>query len=139
MAVSEKSYATVVLTGTTDGSGDATVTSSQKTPLYGDVLAVAVDGIALTDSANLVLTEEIAGAAGTTVSIQTIINNADIGNATVNNYYPSVQLQDNAGTGRVTGTDAIPTLYTMHGGWLKAVVSGGGATKAFKIWVTLRT
>ena len=139
MPPAEKSYHTVELEGTTSAGGALTVTSSQRTPLHGDVLAVAVDGIALTDSANLVLTEEIAGAAGTDVTVQTIINNADIGNATVNAYYPSVQLQDNAGTGRVTGTDAIPTLFTLHGGYLKAVVSAGGDTKAVKIWVTLRT
>lgn len=130
-------YSSVRLAGTTDGGGDAVVRSSGATPLFGDVISVLVDGIALTDSANLTLVEELTGAAGT-VTGPNIINNADIGNATLTDLRPSAPLQDEAGVAQLSGTDDVPTLFTLHGGTLKATVSAGGGAKAFVIWVTLR-
>ena len=77
---------TFVLAGTTDGSGDATATTTR--PVLGEVLYVEVDGAALTDSANLVLQPVLTKAAGTTELGESIINHADIGNATIDRVYP---------------------------------------------------
>ena len=131
-------YSSVVLAGTTDASGDLTIRSSAQSPLFGDVISVLVDGIALTDSANLVLTEGLIGAAGTEVFGPNIINNADIGNATLTDLRPSAPLQDEAGVAQLSATDDVPTLFSLHGGRLKAVISAGGNAKAVKIWVTIR-
>lgn len=129
---------TVLLEGTTDGSGDATVYSSGQAPLHGDVLSVLIDGIALTDSANLVLKEALTGAAGTEVLGPAIVDHADVGNAALLELCPTTVLTEADGTTRVSGSDDIPTLFALHGGRLKAVISAGGSAKAFRIWVTIK-
>jgi len=129
---------TFVLAGTTDGSGDATATTTR--PVLGEVLYVEVDGAALTDSANLVLQPVLTKAAGTTELGESIINHADIGNATIDRVYPWRFAQDNAGADLTVATSTkVAVPYFVPGVYLRATVSAGGATKAFRVRVFVRT
>lgn len=132
-------HSTVLLKGVTATGGGLTIYSSGKTPLHGDVLSVLIDGSDLTDSANLVLKEALVDADGTSEILgPAIIDNADIGNAGSLELTPSTVLQDNAGVTRVSGSDSIPTLFALHGGRLKAVITAGGDDKVVRIWVTIK-
>ena len=128
---------THVLTGTTDGSGDSTATTER--PVIGEVLYVEVDGAALTDSANLVLQPVVTKLAGSTELGESIINHPDIGNATIDRLYPRRFAQDNAGADLTVATStkaAVP--YFVPGVYLRATVSAGGATKAWRVKVFVR-
>ena len=128
-------YDVVTLEGTTDGSGDATVDSRAVT---GEVVYVEVEGAALTDSANLVLSTLLTEVAGTTEVGETIINHADVGNASVDKLYPARFLQDNAGAALAVAVGvSAPCRYFVPGAKLRAVISAGGATKAFRVRVWL--
>lgn len=132
-------HSTVLLKGTTAVGGALTIYSSKKTPLYGDVLSVLIDGSDLSNSADLVLSEGLVDADGTSEILgPSIINNTDIGNAGSMELTPSTVLQDNAGVTRVSGVDSIPTLFALHGGYLKAVIANGGDAKVVRIWVTIK-
>lgn len=141
MPAERPSYGVVLITGTTDASGDATVYHKGDPSLVGEIVSVLVDGVALTDSANLVLSEELTSAADAAILGPTIVNHADIGNATLTEIVPTQGVMDNAGTARLyaAGGTVVPTFFALHGGRLKAVISAGGNAKAFKIWVTIRS
>lgn len=135
--MSMSDYDMVILRGTTDGSGDATVDSAM--PVTGEIMHVQVEGAALTDSANLVLSALLTEVAGTTeVSALLFINHADIGNAAIDQITPRMFAQLNTGADmEVVAGQKTPVPYFVPGAKLRAVVSAGGATKAFciKVWV----
>lgn len=129
-------YEAVTLEGTTNGSGDATVDSRVVT---GEVVYVEVEGAALTDSANLVLSALLTEVVGTTeVSAEQIINHADVGNAAIDKLYPYRLAQDNAGATLAVAVGVnVAVRYFVPGAKLRAVISAGGATKAFRVRVWL--
>lgn len=131
-------YTLVTLAGTTNGDGDATVDSDR--PVTGEVLYVDVDGAALSDSANLVLTPILYELADGAVEIgEQIINHADIGNAAQDKIYPRRLETDNAGATLTVATGVnVSVPYFVPACKLRAVVSAGGATKAFRVRVFLR-
>lgn len=135
--MSMRDYDMVTLRGTTDGSGDATVDSAM--PVTGEIMHVQVEGAALTDSANLVLSALLTEVAGTTeVSALLFINHADIGNAAIDQVTPRMFAQLNTGADmEVVAGQKTPVPYFVPGAKLRAVVSAGGDTKAFciKVWV----
>ena len=127
------SYRIEFMAGTTDGSGDSVADSK---PLLGYVEAVYVDGAALTDSANLTLKPVHRKVDGTTEAGESIVDHADVGNATIDKLYPRRFAQDNAGVDQVVATgQKVSERYFVPGVPLRATVSAGGATKAFGIWV----
>lgn len=127
----------LVMKGTTDGSGDATVDSNVVT---GEVLYVEVDGADLTDSANLTLKPVLTKLAGTSELGESIINHADIGNSTIDALYPRRFVQDNAGVDLVIATGhKAATPYFVPGVKLRATVSAGGNAKVFRLRVFVRT
>ena len=136
--MSNNGYQVAVLKGITDASGDATVDSDW--PLTGYVEFVDVDGAALTDSANLVLSPILYELADGAVEVgESIINHADIGNAAQDKLYPRRFAQDNAGVDLALATGAkTPVGYFVPGAKLRAVVSAGGAAKEFRIRVFVR-
>ncbi len=135
--MSQKDYDIITLRGTTDGSGDATVDSEH--PVVGEVIYVEVEGAALTDSANLVLSPLHREVIGADEVGESIINHADIGNAAVDKLYPRKFAQDNAGTDLTVATgQKVAVPYFVPGCLLRAVVSAGGATKAFRVRVFVR-
>ena len=136
--MSVRDYETCILTGTTDGSGDATVDSSM--PYTGYVEFIDIDGAALTDSANLVLTPILYELAdGAVETGEQIVNHVDIGNAAQDKLYPRRFVTDNAGADLAVATGVkVATPYFCPGAKLRAVVSAGGATKAFRIRVFIR-
>ena len=126
-----------VLRGTTDGDGAAVVDTVN--PICGEVLAVFVDGAALTDSANLVLQPVLVKAAGADELGESIVNHADIGNATIDKVYPRRLATDAAGAALEVATGqnvAIP--FVVPGAKLRATISAGGATKAFTVTIVWR-
>lgn len=125
----------ITLAGTTDGSGDATVDSAG--PVTGEVLYVDVDGAALTDSANLVLQPILYELANGAVELgESIVNHADIGNAAQDKIYPRRAATDNAGADlEVAPGQKVAVPYFVPGAKLRATISAGGATKAFRIRV----
>lgn len=131
-------YDFVTLKGTTDASGDAVVDSAG--PVTGEVLFVDVDGAALTDSANLVIQPILYELADGAVELgESIINNGDIGNAAQDKFYPRKFAQDNAGADLTVATgQKVAVPYFVPGAKLRATVSAGGNTKAFRIRVFLR-
>lgn len=128
----------ITLAGTTDGSGDATVDSEH--PVTGEVLYVDVDGAALTDSANLVLQPILYELANGAVELgESIVNHADIGNAAQDKLYPRRVATDNAGADLTVATgQKVAEPYFVPGAKLRATISAGGATKAFRIRVFVR-
>lgn len=132
------SYQCIILHDTTDGSGDATVDSDA--PVTGEVMFVDVDGAALTDSANLVLQPILYELANGAVELgESIVNHADIGNAAQDKIYPRRFATDNAGADfEVVAGTKVAVPYFVPGAKLRATVSGGGATKAFRIRIFVR-
>ncbi len=127
----------IVLKGTTDGSGDATVDSDRA--VTGEVYFIDVEGAALTDSANLVLTPILYETDGSVETGQQILNHTDIGNAAQDKLYPMTFGQDNAGADLTVATgQKVARMYFVPGAKLRAVVSAGGATKAFRIRVFVK-
>lgn len=132
------SYQCIILHDTTDGSGDATVDSDA--PVTGEVMFVDVEGAALTDSANLVLQPILYELANGAVELgESIVNHADIGNAAQDKIYPHRFATDNAGADLEVATgQKVAVPYFVPGAKLRATVSGGGATKAFRIRIFVR-
>lgn len=127
----------LVLKGTTDADGDAVVDSPRA--ITGEILAVFVDGAALSDSANLTIAAVHAKQAGTTELGELIVNHADIGNATIDKIYPRRLATDNAGaTLEVATGQNVALPYVVPGCKLRATVAAGGDTKAFSIHVVWR-
>lgn len=136
--MSNHGYQVVVLKGTTDGSGDATVDSDM--PCTGYVEFVEVDGAALTDGADLVLSPILYKLAdGSVEAGESILNHGDVGNTATDKLYPRRFGQDNAGVDLAVATGVkVPEKYFVPGAKLRAVVANGGATKAFRIRVFVR-
>lgn len=127
----------VTINGTTDGSGDATIDTASA--VLGELLAVFVEGIALTDSANLVCTTRMPLVAGTEATGETLVNHADVGNATMNTLYPRRAAQDVAETDLVYAlSDVVPVPFVIPGAHIRAVISAGGDTKSFRITYVIR-
>lgn len=131
-------YQTAELRGTTDGSGDAVVTSS--VALTGEVLFVEVEGAALADGADLVLQPVLYELADGAVELgESIINHGDVGNAAHDKLYPRRYAQDNAGADLAVATGVkVAVPYFVPGAKLRATIANGGATKAFRIRVFVR-
>lgn len=110
----------VKLTGTTDTSGDATITSSNS--YVGFLYAVQwIDGT-LADGVDAVLSVTTAADGGVA---QTLLTLTDANNDAW--YYPRVQVHDNTGTGvTYNGTDEIYAAQALINGPLSLVISSGG-------------
>ena len=131
------SYQVVVLSGTTDGSGDATVDSPGA--VTGEVLFVDVEGAALTDSANLTLKPILYEQTGAEEVGESIVNHADVGNAAQDVLYPRRFATDNAGAALAVATGVnVAVPYFVPGARLRAVISAGGASKTFRVRVFIR-
>ncbi|KPJ51422.1 MAG: hypothetical protein AMJ38_00535 [Dehalococcoidia bacterium DG_22] len=133
-----RGYDVIVITGTTDASGDAVVTTGQKN-IVGEVVAVVVDGTLLSDGADLDLNPVYIGVDGSTVILGAdIIDNEDVGNATLNEFYPRLFEQTIAGADINVATNTkVTTRFALGGCALRVTVANGGATKAFKVWVVV--
>lgn len=126
------------VTGETDGSGDAVVTTEH--PILGELLAVVVDGTALTNGADLTLVGQMPAQDGADDATETYINNGDVGNATPDTFYPRRAAETNDGTDLVyASTDIVPVPYVIPGLLVKATVANGGATKGFRVRLVVRT
>lgn len=131
-------YDMIVISGTTDGSGDAVVDSDR--PVTGYVEFVDVEGAALTDSANLVLQPILYELANGAVEVgESIVNHADVGNAAQDKIYPRRVVTDAAGVDLEVATgQKVSTPFFVPAALLRATISAGGATKAFRIRVFVR-
>jgi len=131
-------YQVVPLAGTTDGSGDAVVDSNRI--VTGEVLYIDIDGAALTDSANLTVRPILRELADDAVELgESIVDHADIGNAAQDKIYPRRFATDNAGADLTVATgQKVAVPYFVPGAKLRATVSAGGDTKAFRIRVFVR-
>lgn len=136
--MSDHGYQVVTLKGTTDGSGAAVVDSAG--PVTGYVEFVDVEGAALTDSANLVLQPILYELADGAAELgESIVNHADIGNAAQDKVYPRRFATDNAGADLEVATGVkVAVPYFVPGAKLRATVSAGGDTKAFRVRVFVR-
>ena len=125
-------YGIVNLSGTTDASGDATVTSAKK--IYGELVAVFIDGTNLTGGANLTVKQVFEGINGAL-----LVNNADVGTAASNELYPRMPAQDAAGTAvTYDGTNEI-YISPPIAGPLQAIISAGGNAVAFTCHALVKT
>lgn len=136
--MSNYGYQVAVLSGTTDGSGAATVDSDY--PVVGYVEFIDIDGAALSDGADLVLSPILYELANGAVEVgESIVNHGDIGNAAQDKLYPRRFAQDNAGSDFTVATgQKVATPYFVPGAKLRAVVANGGSAKAFRIRVFVR-
>ena len=130
----------VVMTGTTDGTGAATVDSYERN-LIGLVEAVIIDGIALDDSADLDINtvyDKMADGATERVGLD-ILDHGDVGNAAINELYPRDYEEDITGTDIAVATGVKTTRkFALAGCGLRVTVAAGGATKAFQVRVLVR-
>ena len=136
--MTQHGYQVAILKGTTDGDGAAVVDSD--IALTGELIYADVDGAALTDSANLVVQTILYELSSGAVELgETIVNHADIGNAAQDKIYPRKFAHDNAGADLVVATgQKVATPYFIPGAKLRATVSAGGDTKAFRIRLFVR-
>lgn len=123
--------------GTTDGAGAATVDTT--TNLYGELIGVYIDGVALTNSADLTVVCRRMGVDGTAINSENLVNNGDIGNAGLLLITPRLVAEDITGADMLhaAGGTGIP-IYPPVGGTLRAVIANGGATKDFAITYVIR-
>ncbi len=123
--------------GTTDSSGDATDDSP---PITGEVLKVQVDGTNLTDSANFDLNPVHTDVDGAEILGEDIINNEDVGNATLNEFYPSRAIEDTVGTAELFASagEVVPTLFVVAGAPLRATIAAGGNAVKYSVIVVYR-
>lgn len=125
-----------VLNGTTDSSGDATAETDYD--VNGEILGVQIDGHNLTDGANLTLTTVNLDVDGDEKVGELIVNNGDVGNATLDEYHPRTPAQDAAGAAvTYDGTNEIYVPFAVAAP-LRATISAGGDTKAFRVWIIVR-
>ena len=125
-----------VLNGTTNGSGDAVVDTNRD--IVGEILAVHVDGHNLTDSANLTLTGVYQDVDGDELVGDVIVNHSDVGEATLVELHPRVEAQDPTGTVELYAATFGVVVPFAVAAPLRATISAGGATKAFRIWIIVR-
>lgn len=116
-------YTIFKITGTTDGSGDATADTSRV--VRGRIMAVALDIDAFDATADV------------TISTPDGVVNQNVVNLTNNNtaatIYPKKLAVDNTG-GALTATGNIYSEYVVFSR-LRATIAQGGASKAFTIAV----
>ena len=96
-------------TGTTDGSGDSIDDSPY--PVTGEILMVLVDGTNLTNGADLDLNPIYTDVDANEILGEDIIDNEDVGNAALNEFYPSRPIEDKAGTSELYAGagEVVPT------------------------------
>ncbi len=132
------SFSTFTLHGTTDSGGDATVDTPG--PVHGRVVKVTVVGDDLDASANLDLNPIYFQVADGAAALGAdLVNHEDVGTAAVTELYPSRAIQDNAGTSELFAAagEVVPTHHIVDGQALRATIAAGGATKEFRVLVTL--
>jgi hypothetical protein len=126
-----------VVNGTTDDQGAATVDTP--TTVRGELLAVFVEGIALTNGADLVVTTRMPLVAGTVGTGETLVNHGDVGNATMNTLYPRRFAHTVAGADIEVATgQKVTTPFVIPGCVLRAVIAAGGDTVSFRITYVVR-
>lgn len=120
--------------------------------IAGDNSVPVLDGeyvVTVTDTDTFTIPVEVttAGTAGTVTRFsasdeeagEQIVNHADIGNTTINKLYPMTFGEDNAGVDLALATGAkTGRLFFVPGCNLRAVISGGGDTKTFRVKVFVR-
>lgn len=125
-----------VLKGTTASDGSATADTR---PITGEVLFVEVDGAALDNGADLTLKPVTTKADGTEELGESIVNNGDVGNSTMDTLYPRRLAQDNTGADLTVATGVKVSLPYFVAGWkLRATLANGGSTKAFRIRIVTK-
>ena len=124
--------------GTTDASGDSVDDSPY--PILGEILHVMVDGTNLTDGADLDLEPVHTDVDANEILGAKIITNGDVGNAALNEFYPSTATQDNAGASEVYAGagEVVPTHFYVAGAKLRATIANGGNTVNYRITVVYR-
>jgi hypothetical protein len=131
---------TIVLTGTTDASGDAT--ADTPAPETGRVVKVTVIGDDMDASANLDLNPIYYQVAdGAEVLGQDLVDHEDVGTNAVTELYPSRAIQDVAGTGELYASsgETVPTHQYIDGAALRATIAAGGNAKSFAIRITIES
>ena len=124
--------------GTTTAGGAATDDSPH--PMTGEILHVMVDGTNLTDSANLDLQAIYTDVDDNEILGEKIIVNVDVGNAALNEFYPSTPIQDSAGVDELFAStgEVVPTLFCVAGARLRATIGAGGNAVKYNITVVYR-
>lgn len=115
-------------TDTTDAGGEATEDSP--TGLFGEVVAVEVDGTDLSGTSTLDIESVVAApldAAGADL-VEKIINHADVSTGAIIRMYPRRNASDVDGTDLVIGeTAAVAAVpFVLFGHALRFTVAGGG-------------
>ena len=125
-------------TGTTDGSGDSIDDSPY--PVTGEILMVLVDGTNLTNGADLDLNPIYTDVDANEILGEDIIDNEDVGNAALNEFYPSRPIEDKAGTSELYAGagEVVPTLFSVAGAKLRCTVAAGGNAVKYRITVVYR-
>lgn len=124
--------------GTTAAGGGSTDDSPE--PITGEILHVMVDGTNLSDSANLDLEPIHRDVDDAEILGEAIINNEDVGNAALNEFYPSRPIEDLAGTSELFAGagEVVPTLFCVAGAKLRCTIVAGGNTVDYRITVVYR-
>lgn len=135
MGEKDRAYDAIEISGTTDAGGDAVVDSGQKN-IMGEVVAVIVDGHNLTDGADLDINSVYTDVDGDDLLGIDILDNEDVGNATLNELYPYDFVEDIAGADvEAPATYKFVRRFALAGCALRVTVANGGNTKTFKVWV----
>lgn len=135
-----RNYDVIKLTGTTNGSGAATVTTDRK--ITGEVVGVFLDAGDLDATGDVTLSAVYTLTDGTTLA-EAFLTRTNVGNSTV----IDMPLHDGQNaTGGVYDADATqadtqkaPVLYPLIEAKLRAVVAQGGDTLPFAVHILVRT
>lgn len=134
------SHKLVEWTATTDGSGDATEDSP--TGLFGEVVAVEVDGTDLSGTSTLDIETVVADPldGGSDDLVEKIVDHADVSTGAIIRMYPRRNASDVDGTDLVIGeTAAVAAVpFVLFGHALRFTVAGGGATLLLGVKLLLK-
>ena len=123
--------------GTTSAGGVATDDSP---PITGEILKVLVDGTNLTNGADFDLNPVHTDVDGAEILGEDIIDNEDVGNAALNEFYPSRAIEDKAGVAELFAGagEVVPTLFVVAGAPLRATIASGGNAVKYSVIVVYR-
>ena len=123
--------------GVTDSGGNA---ADDSPPITGEILKVLVDGTNLSDGADFDLNPVHTDVDGADILGEDIIDNEDVGNSGLNEFYPSRAIEDKTGTAELFAAagEIVPTLFVVAGAALRATIASGGNAVKYSVTVVYR-
>lgn len=133
-------YHVVAMSGTTDGSGDATA-NSPESGLVGEVAGVLLDGAALDAGADVTVSAvytDIDGATERLITVLTLTNTNGFIAVKPREFADGADGADEDFNANEAGLQGAPVPMSLVNCSLRAVVAQGGASKAFGVRVLVR-